>query len=412
MSGESENLGSETSSSLKEFMNSSAGSWEVQGKLVPEPVINLANKEMNESLENLLDKRRFLPFKSALEFLPKEFDGRNIPVRKFIKNCLSAKNSINPSEHHHLFLIIKSRIVGNAETSLENQEISNLDDLLNYLKLTFGEFKQLGQLNSMLATVAQRFNESVQDYGSRVGEIVGQIIYLIQEKNDPESADGMIKTVRDAAAENFIIGLKRGLALRVRLERPKNLLEAIRIAGEAEWEMEFERTLLRGVKDEEKSPFKSKFIPKSRSYPENPRIHIASRKRELPIKREEVKEITKLEPIIKKEKIENFEIICYACKKTGHIRKDCPDKYSNKQCYSCGEMGHIKPFCSKINLENKKINNNQECQNCGMKNHSTESCRGVCKYCKKSGHLIETCYKLKNKKLYEEQKVKDEESKN
>lgn len=413
---ENEDRESEMSGSIKEYVGSSTGSWEVEGKPILEPVIQTGDLEQraNQLVENPYNKKKYLPFKAALEFLPKEFDGRNIPVRKFIENCQFAADSIDPSESHHLFLIIRSRIRGSAETSLQNQEINNLCDLLNYLKFTFADFKQLGQLNSMLATVAQKFDESVQDYGNRVGEILSQIIDLIKEKNGPESSVGMVKSAREAAAENFIMGLKKGLALRVRLERPKNLLEAIRIAGEAEWEMEFERTLVRGTKDEQTSSFRHKFVPKSRVYSENPRVRLINKKgtkQKKNQKRDD--EIIRVEPVIKKEKLENLEIICFSCKKPGHVRNDCKEKYANKKCFSCGEFGHIKSVCSKIKREDtKEFKTNENCQNCGMRNHSTENCRGFCKYCKKGGHVIESCFGLRNKKLYEEQNQENQNSKN
>lgn len=152
-------------------MGSIAGSWDVNTVPNNEPMIQQIDKESENSCSINIPKK-YLSFKSAIEFLPKEFDGQNIPVQKFIKNCRFAEESIDLSERHHLFLLIRSRMTGNAETSLQNQEINDLNNLLDYLKSTFGKFKQLGQLNSTLATVAQKFNESVQNYGGRVGEIL------------------------------------------------------------------------------------------------------------------------------------------------------------------------------------------------------------------------------------------------
>ena len=35
-----------------------------------------------------------IPFKAALEFIPKSFDGYNLPVSRFINDCIYARNSI------------------------------------------------------------------------------------------------------------------------------------------------------------------------------------------------------------------------------------------------------------------------------------------------------------------------------
>lgn len=400
---------SDTSGSVKEYMGPVAGSWDVNDKTDIEPVIQQIDKE-SESSYLIKAPKKYFSFKAALEFLPKEFDGQNIPVRKFIKNCRFAEESIDPSERHNLFLLIRSRITGNAETSLENQEINNLNDLLDYLKSTFGKFKQLGQLNSMLATIAQKFNESVQDYGGRVGGILSQIIEVIKEKNESQAADGIIKSVRDAAAENFVIGLKRELSLRVRLEKPKSLLEAIKIAGEAEWEIAFEKTLLRGINEEQK-PFHSKFNPKFKHYSENPRVRIVEKRgkrhevnKSVNLKQEKMEDDIRVEPVIKRERVDNEnEKVCFNCQKPGHIKNNCPEKSLIKSCHSCGQKGHVQKYCPLLKGEIKQEkSNNDTCQNCGLKNHVTENCKGVCRYCKKSGHLLENCFKLKNKKMKEQ----------
>lgn len=95
-----------------------------------------------------------IPFKAALEFLPKSFDGSNISVSRFISDCLFARDSIAAKDRHFLFLMIRSRIIGNPFDSLQDRDLNSLEQLLKHLKITFTDHRNLSQLNSALAIVA------------------------------------------------------------------------------------------------------------------------------------------------------------------------------------------------------------------------------------------------------------------
>ena len=106
-----------------------------------------------------------------------------MPVGRFINDCLFARDSIAAKDRRYLFLMIRSRVVGNAFNSLKDRDLNSLEDLLRHLKETFTEHRSLSQLNSALATVAQRVDETVQQYGSRVSQILENLIELIEDKN-------------------------------------------------------------------------------------------------------------------------------------------------------------------------------------------------------------------------------------
>ena len=186
-----------------------------------------------------------IPVRAALEFIPKHFDGENMPVGRFINDCIFARDSIAAKDRRYLFLMIRSRVIENAFNSLQDRDINNLEDLLKHPKETFTEHRSLSQLNSALATVAQRVDETVQQYGSRVSQILANLIELIEDKNSKGAAQHLVKSARDTANDNFIIVLKRDLIWRVRVDRPKSLQESINLAKAAEWEAGFESGLSR-----------------------------------------------------------------------------------------------------------------------------------------------------------------------
>ena len=78
--------------------------------------------------------------------------------------------------------------------------------MLKHLKNTFTEHRNLSQLNTALVTVAQRETEKVQEYGSTVSKILASLIELIEDTNLENAARFLIKSARDTACENFIMG--------------------------------------------------------------------------------------------------------------------------------------------------------------------------------------------------------------
>ena len=47
-----------------------------------------------------------IPFRAALEFIPKSFDGEKMPVGRFINDCLFARDSITAKDRRYLFLMV------------------------------------------------------------------------------------------------------------------------------------------------------------------------------------------------------------------------------------------------------------------------------------------------------------------
>ena len=360
----------------------------------------------------------YISLKAALDFLPKYFDGSNIPVQKFIRDFTFAYKAVNPRDQSNLLWMIRSRLTGGAELALQDRDIKSLQDLINHIKLTCTEHRNLGQLNTMLATVAQEQTESVNDYGKRVGEILKNIVEYIEEKNLPEIAEGMIASSKETGKENFIMGLKRDLSLRVRLERPKTLQEAMNVARAAEWENNHEKGLNRmegnkfteGKFEAINENFKNRrdnlghrvhrFAPYSR----NALVHTMSGKKErFNVNYSRTQDENQMQGRVRDAVREGESVAarpnvsCFGCGGSGHLKRDCvriakseidtycfncemrghepidctKPKYHKKTCYKCGKLGHISRFCTeKIANENKII----------------------CTYCKKPGHKYENCW--------------------
>ena len=358
-----------------------------------------------------------IPFKAALEFLPKKFNGENMPIGRFVSDCLFARDSIAAKDRQYLFLMIRSRIVGNAFDSLQDRDLHSLEELLRHLKDTFTEHRSLSQLNSTIATIAQREGETVQQYGSRVSRILANLIELIEDQNTQEAARFMVKSARDTACDNFILGLKRDLIWRVRINRPKSLQEAINKAKTAEWEVGFESGLNREKKtSESETKIETENFGQSKShnnthgrfrpYDSNARVrkfetgrgkgsNLRGRSRGRTSDSDRQNETDNLGA--------QFEVSCTKCGEDGHFARGCARVFNTKEknCYTCNQPGHLSFECS------KSVGRFRECFNCKRSGHYARDCkernsekgkgRITCNYCKKPGHHYDDCFKRQRK---------------
>ena len=65
-----------------------------------------------------------IPFRAALEFIPKSFDNKNMLVGRFINDCLFARDSIAAKDRRYLCLMGRSRVVGNDFNSLQDRDFN------------------------------------------------------------------------------------------------------------------------------------------------------------------------------------------------------------------------------------------------------------------------------------------------
>ena len=241
-----------------------------------------------------------------------EFNGRNISVNRFIKECREAENFVNPNDRDFFIKLIKARITGEASDYLQYKSFDNLDQLLLDLKRVFSPIQNLPQVQTDLARVKQNQNERVSEYGLRVTRILQKARELIDENFNPLVARGMIEGTVNTAIECFTLGLNSEIAARMNGKVSTTLEQTISIAIDCEKYVQ-QRRELHGERTEEN---------RKRAY-----CHIA-------------------EPQSEEEKPDRKKRRCFKCGGLGHIARYCQNS------------GNLKPFCNK----------------CRLWGHSIESC--------------------------------------
>ncbi|KAI4485089.1 hypothetical protein M0802_012784 [Mischocyttarus mexicanus] len=80
------------------------------------------------------------------------FDGKNILLKDFIRQCNAAKEMIPESSEIIFIKILKSRLIGDAYDTIDTgEDIKTIDQLLNPLVAAFGERNSNGELMRKLA---------------------------------------------------------------------------------------------------------------------------------------------------------------------------------------------------------------------------------------------------------------------
>jgi len=92
--------------------------------------------------------------------------------------------------------------------------------------------------------------------------------------------------------------------------------------------------------------------------------------------------------------------LCYNCKQSGHISRDCQVQYDencNLQCYKCNDMGHIARSCP--NIADNPSSDARVCYTCKQPGHLSKDCKAgddetsksLCFKCNEMGHIARSC---------------------
>ncbi|XP_072765780.1 LOW QUALITY PROTEIN: uncharacterized protein [Anoplolepis gracilipes] len=391
--------------------------------------VNDAEYKIEIELENFYDNTMtqnnpFATLKYAVEAVP-YFDGQNIPLNYFIEGCEEAKSMLPKETEPQLTRIIRTRIIGEARRTIQDQNFDSVSQLTTYLKQIYGPTKNIYQLQGELGCIYQKGDENVVTYANRVKFLGKQILEAYKTAGNI-AVDQSIKTSLEKDMNQcFIKGLKPEIEQRISktLEVDVTVADALRIERELR-----EMTELRQGTDHSGRQ-------KNASSREICQIcykqgHVANDCRKYLQVSQTTNNRTDLGTDI---------LICQICKKRGHTADKC--RYRDPQvrrsvniiqeklitCQLCSKSGHNAKICQQGNVNNttnrisiiwcekpghsanncwRKQNENRHkisCQICNNYGHVAKDCRSsmnqqgktgnslFCRYCKDQGHLLENC---------------------
>ena len=163
-----------------------------------------------------------------------EFDGKNISITEFIRECREAEEFIDPNDKNSFLKIVKSRVIGEARNYLQFKTFNNLEQLLSEIKRAFTPTKNMPQLQIELARVKQGPQEKVAKYGLRVTDILQKIKEIIENSNS-SNVQGLIEGATETATQCFKLGLRPEITIQMAGKLLTSFENAISTAIESEF---------------------------------------------------------------------------------------------------------------------------------------------------------------------------------
>ncbi|KMQ83303.1 hypothetical protein RF55_20394 [Lasius niger] len=376
----------------------------------------------------------FATLKYAVEAVP-YFDGNNISLNYFIEGCEEAKSMLPKEAEQQFTKIIRTRIVGEARRTIQDQEFDKVSQLTSYLKKVYGPSKNVYQLQGELGCIYQKPEEDVITYANRV-KVLGKQILEAYRSSGHTAPDQNIKTSLERdMCKCFFRGLKPDIEQRIEKELDVNetVADALRIERELRAMTDLRQGLSANLGQNQPRPAnRSKEICQI-CYKEG---HMASNCRKLTQSYSQGQNQTTLGTeilicqICKKRGhsadkcrlrdprsrqsvnvIQEKTITCQLCSKIGHNAKTCRQSNISQQphktivtCQWCDKPGHSANNCWKKQNEQRNSVNNFKiaCQICNNFGHIAKDCRSknqtptstnnlYCRYCKEQGHLLDNC---------------------
>lgn len=381
-------------------------------------MVDSKSEALNETMAN---HNPFATLKYAVDAVP-FFDGKNIPLSYFIEGCEEAKSMLPNEAESQFTKIIRTRIVGEARRTIQDQDFDSVSQLTKFLKQVYSPLKNIYQLQGELGRVYQKNEEDVVTYANRV-KLLGKQIMEAHKISGSSLPERDIKTsLEKDMCKCFIRGLKPEIEQRI--ARDLGVQETVADALQIEREFHSMTDLRQG---EDNGSNKTSNTNKSRDscqicFKEG---HLASNCRKLTNfgmeilicqickKRGHSADKCRLRdpqtrlPI---NILQGNNITCQLCSKPGHNAKNCRSSNNHNQnttsviCQWCEKSGHSANNCWKKQNEERNSENKIKtvCQICSNFGHVAKDCRSkmhnavasnslFCRYCKEQGHLLESC---------------------
>lgn len=374
----------------------------------------------------------FATLKYAVEAVP-FFDGKNIPLTYFIEGCEEAKAMLPAEAEPQFTKIIRTRIVGEARRTIQDQDFDSVAQLTKHLEQIYGPSKNIYQLQGELGCIYQKNEEDVVTYANRVKMLGKQILEAHKNAGNALPGQNIKGLLEKDMCKCFIRGLKPEIEQRIarNLDVLATITDALRIERELREMTDLRQgqsNLANKVQSANRSRETCQFCFKEG--------HLASNCRKLTQFSQQIYNKPALGTeilicqICKKRGhsadrcrlrdpqarqsvnvVQGSNIICQLCSKSGHNAKTCRINDTNKQnkssiiCQWCDKPGHSANNCWKKQNEQRNTENRTKisCQICNNFGHVAKDCRSkigqaaggenalFCRYCKGQGHFLENC---------------------
>ena len=320
------------------------------------PIDTNDNIHINDSdSENpdIMAQNPFATLKYAVEAVP-FFDGSNIPLSYFIEGCEEAKSMLPREAEGQFVKILRTRIVGEARRTIQENDFETVSQLTAFLKRIYGPAKNIYQLQGELGCIYQKSEENVVTYANRV-KILGKQILEAYKGSGSSALDPSVKaSIEKDMNKCFIRGLKPEIEQRIvrNLDVNDTVADALRIEKELR---EMTDLRQRSGSDPDKTKAQPTNLIREICQVCSKEGHVASNCRKL----------TQLSSQNKTD-LGTEILICQICKKRGHAADKCRSRDPRSRqtvnviqenlisCQLCSKTGHDAKTCRQNNNQISK----------------------------------------------------------
>lgn len=317
------------------------------------------NREFNDHQEiNMANDiaRPAIPvsIKYALEAVP-VFDGYNIPLSHFLEGCQEAEQMMPEEALQSLALTLRNKLRGEARRAVHGVKHNTVVEFMNFLKSLYAPAKTAYQLQGELGRIFQAENEGVLAYSNRVKDL-GNKIYELHESthNEPLTAE-FKKNLDDDVVDCFARGLKT--EIENKLTTGQKFDETMKEAIEIERKVRA-KNLLRNGQSFKNHEYRQQQKDKVYYVQAEPKS-------------------------------------CQICNHTGHIASECywlRNRNSDRDG-NC-DQGYSARRQQQYNDQHQDHSDWEGYQHEASPNRDmSQNDQKFCRYCKKTGHVIEECQK-------------------
>ena len=199
------------------------------GQLTTSDIANDSSSINNHANNNF---HAYYKKSNEIAILP-EFNGKNISVTEFIRECRKAEEFVNPNDKNFFLKIVKSRVTGDARNYLQFKTFNSLEQLLAELKRAFTPTKNMPQLQVDLARIKQGPQDNVAEYGLRVTDILQKINEIIGNSGS-SNVQGLVEEATETATQCFKLGLRPEITVQMAGKLITSFENAVSVAIKSE----------------------------------------------------------------------------------------------------------------------------------------------------------------------------------
>jgi len=163
-----------------------------------------------------------------------QFDGFNIPLSQFIRECREVETAVTPNEEENVLILLRGKLSGRARQALQGRHFATIKQFIERLQTSFGVSRNSHVWYTELENLSLRRRESIAAYIERAQVLYDNVIEAERyEKHSLAQSD--INRISEHFMDEFYCGLPNNIKTAVdrsKARTPVEMYEIVEIANQ------------------------------------------------------------------------------------------------------------------------------------------------------------------------------------